>query len=158
MPFPSDPIQVQLLSLVTVRDFQLGGRAHTSKTPTENSVESLCQPSPHTVSLSSLSMSSAKDRHYQQLASKLQSVSRELQVTQANFAELAKQLQSMNTLGAIQAAQYGTREWLSLETLTHTSPSCIDLWRYPASWTRRWPQLRLQVRTLACPSEFLLGD
>ncbi|KAG8988161.1 hypothetical protein FRB90_002935 [Tulasnella sp. 427] len=51
-------------------------------------------------------MSSAKERHYQQLASKLQTVSRELQVTQANFAELAKQLQSMNKLGAIQASQF----------------------------------------------------
>jgi len=51
-------------------------------------------------------MSTVKERHYQQLASKLQTLSRELETTQRNFGDLAKHLHSMNKLGAVQAAQF----------------------------------------------------
>ncbi|KAG8915958.1 hypothetical protein FRC02_004301 [Tulasnella sp. 418] len=51
-------------------------------------------------------MSTAKDRHYQQLAAKFQSLSQELADTQHHFSTLAKQLNAMNDLGAMHAAQF----------------------------------------------------
>jgi len=51
-------------------------------------------------------MSTAKERHYQQLGAKLQAVSFELEETQRHFEELASHLESMNTLGAAHAAQF----------------------------------------------------
>jgi len=53
-------------------------------------------------------MSSAqlKERHYQQLASKMQNIARELSLTQQNMVVLAKQLDSMGKLGALHASQF----------------------------------------------------
>jgi len=51
-------------------------------------------------------MSSPKDRHYQQLASKLQVLSKELRHTQEQFSNMARELQSVSNLGAIHAAQF----------------------------------------------------
>ncbi|KAG8907667.1 hypothetical protein FRB99_002745 [Tulasnella sp. 403] len=49
-------------------------------------------------------MSTAKERHYQQLKGKLQAISKELEQTEKEFGELARHLESMDRLGAIQAA------------------------------------------------------
>ncbi|KAG8994608.1 hypothetical protein FRB94_012653 [Tulasnella sp. JGI-2019a] len=51
-------------------------------------------------------MSSTKERHYQQLASKLQVLSKELEKTHRHFGNLAEYLHSMNNLGAVHAAQF----------------------------------------------------
>jgi hypothetical protein len=59
-------------------------------------------------------MSTAKERHYQQLASKLSNISRELEETQRQSAVLAQQLTAMNNLGAMQAAQYVLQVCLNL--------------------------------------------
>lgn len=50
-------------------------------------------------------MSTVKERHYQQLAAKLQAVSKELEVSKRNMGMLTKHLHAMNRLGAVQAAQ-----------------------------------------------------
>jgi len=51
-------------------------------------------------------MSGTKDRHYQQLASKLQTLSTELAHTHEMFGILGIHLRSMNNLGAANAAQF----------------------------------------------------
>lgn len=50
-------------------------------------------------------MSSTKERHYQQLAGKLQTLSKEMEKTHRHFGSLAGYLHSMNNLGAVHAAQ-----------------------------------------------------
>jgi len=51
-------------------------------------------------------MSTPKERHYQQLAAKLQTFAAELDNTRVQFGDLAQHLQAMNRLGAVQAAQF----------------------------------------------------
>jgi len=51
-------------------------------------------------------MSSIKERHYQQLSSKLQILSKELEKTHRQFDSLAEYLHALNNLGVAHAAQF----------------------------------------------------